>query len=168
MALGESPRRAVMRHAIGQVVKQDMYWQDRGRYLGIRWLSNKRPVSPARDCILRTSGFLSLMHLVVLESGPDPISPHLIRYVLEGPESLTRVDEPFLRVIDPAVVDALQLWKQFDTSSPLPQHALDPLFQTLAAFDIDVCVLSVLLLILLIFALVSLSAHSIRAFCADS
>ncbi|RDX44741.1 hypothetical protein OH76DRAFT_1421217 [Lentinus brumalis] len=135
-ALGDSPIRAVLRHAVQHIVKQDQYWQSRGRYHTIRWWLN-RPRRAERDSALQTAGFISLLHFLILETGPDPISPYLIEHMLMGRERTCRIDKYFMRCIDAGLIGALAVWENFDTAKPLPQSMNDPLYQLLIAADVD-------------------------------
>ncbi len=133
-ALGDSPIRAVVRQAIKFLVSDAQYWQPRGRFQTIQWFL-KRGVRVERDCALRTAGFFSLLHPVVVLVGPDPISPFLLMRVLRGPLS---IDEMFMRSMDPGMWDALGPWIHFDTTSALPTSGDDLLYNVLIEADINV------------------------------
>ncbi|KAI0684305.1 hypothetical protein C8T65DRAFT_748773 [Cerioporus squamosus] len=132
-AIGDSPIRAVVRHAVKQLVGDVQYWQPRGRFQTIQWFLKRGP-RLERDCALRTAGFIYLLHPVVLLVGPDPFSPFLILNALCGP---LRVDEKFMRCMDPGMWVALRPWIDFDTKSPLPRSGSDPLYNLLLEADIN-------------------------------
>ncbi len=135
--IGDSPMRSVMRHLVQLVVGQHRYWQSHGRYHVIRWFGRRDP-RLERDAALRTAGFISLLHLVLLLVGPDPISPWLLLLALLRRSYACRVDEPFMASVDAGLLLSVQPWRSLDTTRPLPQEPAHPLISCLGACDIDV------------------------------
>ncbi|TFK87733.1 hypothetical protein K466DRAFT_599244 [Polyporus arcularius HHB13444] len=128
-AIGDSPIRAVMRNMIYLLVGQHRYWQSRGRYDTIRWFG-RREARVERDATLRTAGFGSLLHSVVLLVGPDPISPFLLLLALLGRAWACRVDEAFMSTVDDGLLACVEPWRTLDITQPLPQEAAHPLIVT--------------------------------------
>lgn len=137
-AIGSSPLRAVFRACLQKLVADERYWQSYGRYVRIR----AGPADfPEREEHLTLCGFFALWHMVAVRVGPHPISPFLLRYVIEGRERACALDLAFLRLIDPELYERLLPWAQYEWGSSLPVNPLDPLNTLLFSASLDVSVI---------------------------
>ena len=110
----------------------------RGRYYTIRWHVGGAQGLRSRQVAMKTSGFLSLLHMVILHTAPDPISPWVLRYAIEGLMGACIIDHAFMQLIDPDLYKTLRPWRLHDQADALPDDPLDGLFQLLTAADVDV------------------------------
>ena len=116
--LGEAPIRTVLRLAVKLAVEDKDLWEPRGRYMSVLFHHSRRSV-PSRQSRLRACGFLALLHMVALHTGPDPISPFLLRASYEERAYALRADVPFLQILSPEASTALAPWVNLDVSTPL-------------------------------------------------
>lgn len=134
-AIGSSPIRAVLRASVQRLVSNERYWQPHGRYYRIR----PGPADlPEREEHLTVCGFFALWHTMALQAGPHPISPFLLRYIIEGRDRACSLDLPFLRLVDPELYERLLPWAQYEWGCPLPANPLDPLNTLLFSASLDV------------------------------
>ncbi|RDX47053.1 hypothetical protein OH76DRAFT_1419895 [Lentinus brumalis] len=127
VSIGSSPLRSMLRRCVELLVADQRYWHQVGKYFCIR----KGPTgSPERENHLAVSGFIALLHMVALGRGPDPMSPFLLRYVIEGRELACILDAAFIRLIDPALYAQLTPWTEYEWGSAFPtdpSHKLNSL-----------------------------------------
>ena len=123
------------------VSRDPAVWQPLGRFQNIRWHPGGANGVRSRVLALRTAGFLALFHMLVLRTGPDPISPYLLRFAIEGPARACAIDHAFMRLLDPTLYDNLGPWLAHDRSTALPRDPRDKLHSILLAAGMDVCTL---------------------------
>lgn len=87
---------------------------------------------------MKRAGFVCLLHMVMLRTGPDPISPYLLRTAIEGVDAALIIDHAFMRLVDPSLYESLRPWLEFERNVSLPSDPSDPLWQLIAQADIDV------------------------------
>ena len=87
---------------------------------------------------MKRAGFLALFHMLILRTGPDPISPYLLRAALEGIEAALTIDHAFMRLVDPSLYSSLRPWLEFERGALIPSDPADDLVQLMMQADIDV------------------------------
>ena len=87
---------------------------------------------------MKKAGFLSLLHMLVLRVGPDPISPWLLLFAMLGHDQACVIDHPFMALVDPELYDSLAPWITHDRTKPIPTNPTQALFHILGAAGIDV------------------------------
>ena len=111
-----------MRETVRQIVADDVHWQARGRYHIIRWHIGGEHGLRSREIAMKRAGFVSLLHMVMLRTGPDPISPYLLRTAIEGADAALVIDHAFMRLVDPSLYESLRPWLEFERNVSLPTH----------------------------------------------
>ncbi|RPD52498.1 hypothetical protein L227DRAFT_568566, partial [Lentinus tigrinus ALCF2SS1-6] len=137
--IGDSPMRTVFRTAVQKLVADRRYWQPHGRFTVIR----PGPANiPEREEHYTLCGFFALWHMIAMGVGPQPISPFLLRYAIEGCERACMLDPAFLRLIDPDLYGGLVPWSDYVWGSPLPADPWHPLNALIFSASLDRHVLS--------------------------
>ncbi|KAJ2973809.1 hypothetical protein NUW54_g11995 [Trametes sanguinea] len=134
--IGPATVRTTLRLVLKLVTGDGDLWEMRGQYASILFHASHSAI-PVRRARLRACGFLSLLHMVVLHAGPDPISPFLLRAAIEDRSRAMSADASFLRVLDPDTYKALAPWVERDQMSPLRLEPLSPLGQLLMSANIN-------------------------------
>ncbi|KAH9857659.1 hypothetical protein C2E23DRAFT_881239 [Lenzites betulinus] len=98
--IGSGPRQAVLRAALQLATDEGALWTACGAYKTINFHSSKDGGLAERETALKACGFLSFLHLLLLEVGPEPVSPFLLHAALDGRASL-KVDKAFIDALDP-------------------------------------------------------------------
>ncbi|KAI0712965.1 hypothetical protein C8T65DRAFT_695159 [Cerioporus squamosus] len=75
-------------------------------------------------------------------SGPHPISPIALRYVIEGQDAALALDHTFLRLIDAELYQGLVPWAEYEWGTPLPRSPQHPLIGLISAAGVDCQVFS--------------------------
>ena len=135
-AVGDGVARNLLRQAVQVALQVPDLWQTRGSYSTIQFLPYAQ--ERERTLHLKTCGYLCLLLMVVLQSGPDPISPFLLRAVIEPRESACSADLAFLRVISPEDGQTLMPWISYDKLTSAPIDLTSNVAALLMAADIDV------------------------------
>lgn len=123
--------------------ESDLWTQRSGRYMSLRFHSS-RMVLPQRYARLQACGFMVMLYMVNLRSGPDPISPFLLRAVIETRARACAVDMAFLRLLDPEVHQSILPWVTRDRNSPLSASLGSEIGGLLCSVNIDVRRISLL------------------------
>ena len=137
-ALGDGANRCLVREAVRLAVCDTRLWEPRDRYSSILFY-HSRHSSPSRVLQLKTCGFLSLMHMVATLTGPDPISPFLIRAAIEGRAGTCIIDHAFLRLLSPQTLASLTPFTTIDSDVEQLRNPLNPAGGLLLAANINVC-----------------------------
>ncbi|KAI0744664.1 hypothetical protein C8Q76DRAFT_688012 [Earliella scabrosa] len=109
----------------------------RGRFHTIRWHIRGSQPLPSRQVAMKTAGFVTLLHMVVSQRGPDPISPWILRYVIKGMMGACTIDHAFMQLLDGNLYKTLAPWLDHDRNALLPTNPQDKLYMLLTAAEID-------------------------------
>lgn len=105
---GAGPELAVIRRAILLLTHEEAHWRPLGMYRTLNMHPSFDPI-PERQTAFLACGVLALLHLVLLKSGPDPISPFLMHLVMDGRQTFT-IDSNFLSALEPDLSKRLAPW----------------------------------------------------------
>ncbi|KAI0351091.1 hypothetical protein OH77DRAFT_1593049 [Trametes cingulata] len=134
--IGQATSRTILRLAVKLSLTDSDLWEQRDRYK-LLILHPSREMIPSRRARLQACGFLALLHLVTVRTGPDPISPFLLRLALEGHARAMSLDVPFLQRLSPETYTALLPWAERDPTLPLDMSPQSPIGQLLYAANIN-------------------------------
>lgn len=136
--VGAGPVRTTLHLAIHLMIGESDLWTQRsGRYMSLRFHSSCMVLSQ-RYARLQAYGFMTMLYMVNLRSGPDPVSPFLLRAVIETRARACAADTAFLRLLDPEVHQSILPWVMRDRNSPLKAEVGSAIGGLLCSVNIDV------------------------------
>ena len=135
-AVGQGVTQSLLRETVKVALEVSNLWQTRGPYSTLQFLPFAQERERTVD--LQTCGFICLLHMVALGSGPEPVSPFLLRAIIEPREVACKVDISLLRLLSPDDFATLAPWISRDKSQRLSEDVTSKVASLLMASDIDV------------------------------
>lgn len=141
---GSSPAHAIINKAVELATQGSTLWLTsldqtdpnvKESYKRIHWHGSYSHPNQLRTARLMSHGVLALLHIIQVEAAPEPISPHLLLYALDGPDSFL-MDPAFLKYIDIETYKRVEPWIEWTKLGSI--SAVSKLGVLLGAADISV------------------------------
>ncbi|KAI0040830.1 hypothetical protein FA95DRAFT_1611482 [Auriscalpium vulgare] len=105
---GTAPKYSVLRAAMIKCATRPSFWRPTALF-AVPDLHPSTDIIPSRQLAFQQFGLLCFFYMVLTQSGPDPVSPFLIQYIVDGRDAFN-IDAEFIRLIDPQILRTLEPW----------------------------------------------------------